>query len=94
MPDVLWSPQAIEDVESIRAFIARDSTRYSDLVVESLVAAVARLEKFPESGRVVPEFGAPDLREVIWRGYRVVYRLRPSFVEIATVFHGSMQFKL
>jgi addiction module RelE/StbE family toxin len=94
VPDVIWSPQAIEDIESIRAFIARDSNRYADLVVESLVASVARLERFPESGRVVPEFSAPDLREVIWRGYRVVYRLRQSVVEIATVFHGSMQFKL
>ena len=33
-----------------------------------------RLREFPESGRAVPEWGDPMLREVIWRHYRVVYR--------------------
>jgi len=40
-------------------------------------------------GRVVPERNDPQLREVIVRPYRVVYRLRPGVVEIATVFRAS-----
>jgi len=38
---------------------------------------------------VVPERNDPQLREVIVRPYRVVYRLRPGVVEIATVFRAS-----
>jgi plasmid stabilization system protein ParE len=41
---VLWAPQAIQDVEAIRAHVARDSARYADLVVERIVAAVDRLQ--------------------------------------------------
>lgn len=54
--------------------------------------AVDRLGVFPESGRVVPERNTPEIREVIVRPYRIVYRLRPGLVEIATVFRASRLF--
>jgi plasmid stabilization system protein ParE len=52
---VVWAPHAIQDVEAIRAHVARDSAHYADLVVERIVAAVERLKDNPRSGRVVPE---------------------------------------
>jgi plasmid stabilization system protein ParE len=52
---------------------------------------VERLGAFPESGRVVPELDKPEIREVIVRPYRIVYRRRPGLVEIATVFRSSRQ---
>ena len=57
MTRVIWAPQAIQDVEAIRAYVARDSARYADLVVERIIAAVERLENNPRSGRIVPEVG-------------------------------------
>jgi plasmid stabilization system protein ParE len=56
------------------------------------VAAPDRLLRFPELGRVVPEFGQATLRELIVRPYRLVYRLRGEAVEIVTVFHGARMF--
>ena len=87
--EIVWSAQAIEDVESIREYISRDSPHFGSLVAESIVDAVERLRSFPESGRVVPEFGEPTLREVLWRNYRIVYRLSPKAAEIVTVFHEA-----
>lgn len=89
MTRILWSPQALLDVESIRNYISHDSARYAELVVRRLVAAVGRLEEFPRSGRIVPERNREDLREIIVRPYRIVYRLRPDLVEIVTVFRAS-----
>lgn len=89
MAEIIWSPQSIEDVESIREFIARDSQHFGALTAQRIVDAVERLGRFPESGRIVPEFGDPSLREVIWRSYRIVYRTTPTAVEIVTVFHGT-----
>jgi toxin ParE1/3/4 len=86
---IVWSPQALKDLESIRDYIAQDSVRYADLVVARIVSSVERLRSFPESGRVVPELNRPEIREVIVRPYRVVYRIRPGAVEIATVFRAS-----
>lgn len=94
MTQVIWALQAIEDVEAIRAYVARDSTHYADLVVERIVAAVTRLESQPLSGRVVPEVGDQALREVIHGSYRIVYRLKPNVAEIVTVFHGARVFRL
>jgi addiction module RelE/StbE family toxin len=89
--ELIWSPQALRDLEGIRAYIALDSPRYADLTVRRVLAAVERLRAFPESGRVVPERAAPDIREVIVGRYRVVYRRKSGAVEIATVFRGSRQ---
>ena len=91
---IIWAPQAIQDIEAIRAYVARDSARYADLLVERIVAAVDRLEKNPHSGRIVPELGDESVREIIHGNYRVVYRLRGDVVEIATVFHGARLFTL
>ena len=92
MTSVVWSPQAIRDVESIRAFIAEDSPAYANLIARRIVLAVERLHSFPESGRIVPERQDPDIREVVLAPYRIVYRLRAGIVEIATVFRGSRRF--
>ena len=89
MIPILWSPQALHDLQSIREYIARDSTLYADLVVRRIVACVDRLASFPESGRVVPECGDPQIREVIVRPYRIVYRRQAAEVEIVTVFRAS-----
>lgn len=89
MTDLIWSPESLRDLESIRTYIAEDSPLYADLVVRRIVAAVERLRTFPESGRIVPERDARDIREVIVAPYRVVYRLRIGVVEIATVFRAS-----
>ncbi len=94
MTRIIWAPQAIEDVEAIRAYVARDSPHYADLVVERIIAAVAQLESSPRAGRVVPEVGDESLREVIHGNYRIVYRLRHDIIEIATVFHGARLFRL
>lgn len=55
MTQLWWSLQARHDLEANREYIAVDSPRYADLVVERIIAAVERLRAFPESGRVVPE---------------------------------------
>ena len=55
MTELIWSPQALADVEEIRAYIALDSRSYADLTAQRILAAVERLKAFPESGRIVPE---------------------------------------
>lgn len=94
MTRIVWAPQAVEDVEAIRAYVARDSPHYAQLVIDRIVAAVAPLEGSPRSGWVVPEVGDESLREVIHGNYRIVYRLRHDLIEIVTVFHGARLFRL
>ena len=92
MTRLLWSPRALSDLERIREYISRDSPVYAEFVVRRLVRAPERLVDFPEIGRVVPEVGSPQLRELIVRPFRLVYRVRPRSVEIVTVFRSSRDF--
>ena len=91
---IVWTPQAIEDVEAIRNYIAQDSPRYGDHMVERIVEAVERLEMFPRSGRVVPELKREAIREVIYGNYRIVYRVTELEAQIITVFHAARRFTL
>lgn len=92
MTPIIWAPQAIDDVLGIRAYIRLGSERYADLTVRRIVACIQRLSEFPDSGRIVPERNNPEIREVIVRPYRIVYRYRGSLVEIVTVFRASREF--
>ena len=40
-------------------------------------------------GRIVPEFGIENIREIIVGSYRVIYRIRDEDVQILTVHHGA-----
>lgn len=92
MIELIWSPRSVADLEEIRAFIDADSPAWAELTVRRLVAAVERLQQFPDSGRMVPERQSPDLREVLSGNFRVVYRRGATRVEIVTVFRGSRDF--
>jgi plasmid stabilization system protein ParE len=69
---VRWTDQAVEDLRSIRLFIERDSPRYGRLVAERLYEATSQIELFPYSGRMVPELGREDIRELIVGDYHIV----------------------
>lgn len=88
MTRVISTREAVEDVEAIKAYVAR-SVRYASLLVERIVAAVGRLESFPESGRVVSEVGDESLREVIHGAYRIVYRVQSESIQVVTVHHAA-----
>ena len=92
---VTWSQEAGENLVAIEEFIARDSSERAVLFVDALVDHTdAMLTDNPESGRTVPEIGNHDIRELIYRGYRIVYRLNSGRVEILTVFEGHRLLRL
>jgi hypothetical protein len=55
-----------------------------------LIEAVAALSRFPHRGRMLPEVGHPEIREIIYRSHRVVHRL--SLPEVLTVRHARFAF--
>jgi plasmid stabilization system protein ParE len=85
-----WSPAARLDLHDIFEYIAEDDPAAAAEFVQSVLQAVERLSDFPQSGRLVPEFGDPLIREVIRRPCRIVYRVNQavSTVEIVRVWHS------
>ena len=93
MGQVIWAPSSLEDVEQIAAFIARDSADQAALFITRLLEATDRLASLPLSGRVIPEIGHPDCREIIYGAYRIMYRLDSGTVWITGVVHGARDWK-
>jgi len=62
---VNWSPRAIDDVDSIAAYIAQDSEAYASAVVRKIFVMARTLSESPKRGRVVPEFGDEAIREIL-----------------------------
>jgi toxin ParE1/3/4 len=88
-----WTERAQNDLAAIDAFVSRDSPAYASVVVRKLLAAVDRLHYFPESGRFVPEFANPSVREVVQPPYRIVYRIVSDLeIHVLTVHHGAQRF--
>ena len=86
--EVAWSPEAVEDLESIGAYIERDSPFYARAVVGRIVEIGQGLAQFPNLGRVVPEFDDPALRERFVYSYRVIYKVEVHRVLIVAMIHG------
>ena len=89
MAQVRWSLTAGNDLQDIEDFIARDSVLHAIAFVDRVVESAETLLKNPRIGRVVPEFNREDLREVIFRSYRVVYLLQDEKIVILRVVHES-----
>lgn len=86
---VVWSPQAIDDLLSVRQYIERDNPRAAGRVAAAIVSFVERqLTRFPRSGR---EGRVAGTRELIVPKlpFVVPYRLIENRIEIVRVYHTS-----
>lgn len=89
MVKLKWTPKARGHLRSIYDYISRDSVPYAKRFIERLIAATEKAQQFPEIGRVVPELADYELREIIFKNYRIVYRHMKSeqTVQILSVLH-------
>ena len=58
-------------------------------MIDRLTGRSEQIASLPLSGRMVPEYEAPDVREVIERPYRIIYRIKPDQIDILAVVHGA-----
>jgi len=90
---VIWSPAALDDVDAIAAYIARDSPYHAARFAQKLIDSTDRLTDWPRSGRVIPEIGDENRREIIVGAYRIMYRVEADNVWITGVVHGSRDWR-
>ena len=88
---VHWTDNAISQLIAIYDYIARDSPFYAQRMVDRLTRRSQQLIDFPRSGRMVPEYEAEEIREIIEKPYRLIYLLGPDQIEILAVVHGAQR---
>jgi plasmid stabilization system protein ParE len=84
-----WSREAIEDLNSIGEYIAKDSIFYARSVVRKVFTSAKQIPDAPQLGRIVPEIGDPKIRERFVYSYRLVYKVDESQILILAVIHGK-----
>ena len=86
MVKVVWTSSALEDLDNIGEFIGKDSLKYALITVEELFTSVDILKKHPRAGSLVPEFKNKAIRQLIRKGYRIVYRIADeNRIDVLTV---------
>ena len=86
---ILWTREALRQLTEIEDFVAKDNAERAAKFVDEIIAhAESLLPGEPRIGRTVPEIANPDIRELLFKKYRIVYRVSKNTVEILTVFEG------
>ena len=86
---VHWTNTAAEHLLAIYEYIAKDSSVYAQRMVDRLTRRSEQIAAFPLSGHIVPEYEAEDIREVIEKPYRLIYRVKSDRVDVLAVVHGA-----
>ncbi len=89
-----FSPQALADLDAIALYIARDDPDTALAWADKLVDRAERAARAPRGGRIVPEWGDPDIREVFLKAYRIIYRIEATRILVLTVFEGHHRLRL
>ncbi len=86
---IIWTDDGIKSFEDIVQYIANDSIYYASEFAKRILSSIENLPEFPYAGRIVPEYKNPDLREIIYQNYRIVYKISDDAIYLLLVIHGS-----
>ena len=86
---VQFTPSARTQFLSALSYIRRDKPSAAVNFRKRTEKILRRLEDFPESGRIIPEFQELPYREVIISPYRFFYKIKVDVVWIVAVWHGA-----
>lgn len=86
---VIWSDEALTDVEEIAKYIEKDSHNYASSVVTKIIDITRLLNTFPFSGCIVPEENVETVREHFVFSYRVIYEIVDTTVYVLAIVHGK-----
>ena len=87
---ISFAASAVADLEAIRVWYAGEQAHeVGERLLREIVSRVEQLADFPKSGRMVPEFGLVQLREIIHPPFRIVYRLTEDRVRVVRVWRSE-----
>ena len=88
---VHWTDTAQQHLDAIYRYIAQDSPAYAKRMVDRLTRRSQQIGEFPLSGRMVPEYQASQVREIIEGPYRIIYYIKPDQIDVLVVLHGARE---
>ena len=93
MAKVIWADPAIQDLDAIADYVALDKPEAAHRLVRRVLAAVERLQRFPNIGSVPHELRGLPYRQLIVSPCRIFYRVEKEVVYIVHVLRGNNWFE-
>lgn len=90
---LLWTKESLIRLQEIEEYISLDNPAVAIEFVDKLISLAETLLDNPEKGRIVPELSLENIRELLYKNYRIVYLIKKSSIDILTVFEGHQLLK-
>ena len=90
---ILWTKESLIRLQEIEDYIAIDNPDAAASFVDKLISIAETISDNPAKGRVVPELSLENIRELLYKGYRIIYLIKKNSVDILTVFEGHQLLK-
>jgi len=90
---LIWTKEALLRLQEVEKYISRDNKVVATDFVDKLISLAETIVDNPKKGRVVPELSLENIRELLFRNYRIVYLVKKNSVEVLTVFEGHQLLK-
>ena len=91
---LIWTKEALLRLQEVEEYISRDNPITAADFVDNLISLAETIVDNPKKGRVVLELSLENIRELLFRNYRIVYLIKKNSVEILTVFEGHQLLKI
>lgn len=89
MAELVWSPRSLKDLEIIYEYIKQDSIEQPSEFVNEFIYETSTIIDFPYKGRLLPELNRDEVREKIYKSYRIIYRIIETNIELVIFLHQS-----
>ena len=85
---VIWTREALQKLNGIEDFIRSNNPERAEIFINYLIEQGELISQNPKIGRIVPEILNPEIREIIVKKYRIVYKINKKNIIVLTVFEG------
>ena len=87
---IKYTPEAIEDLVRLRAFIEVKNPLAAKRIAENILSGIEKLKMFPKIGLTVQRAPDPEkVRDLFVSNYTVRYLLGDDTIYILRVWHGK-----
>ena len=89
MEKIKWSQKAKIDILHIYDYIFLDSEYYANKTVIKIIESINILNLFPRAGRKIHEYSNEEYRELIYKSYRIIYKVEQNKIIIQRIWHSA-----
>jgi len=86
---ISWSPLAVERMAEVKNYILKDNPMAALKWAQEVFDRIENIQEFPFMGRIVPEANRKEIRELLFKNYRIIYRVGTDHISILTIRHGK-----